>query len=81
MICPHVRVQMISAITKETSKKSVYALGIFLRAMRKVEIYCALGGTVQDGAAKFFNGHFLAKLEKAILKGEKFAEKAKNSRK
>lgn len=77
MICPHVRVQMLSAITKETSKKSVYALGIFLRAMRKVEIYCALGGTVQDGAAKFFNGHFLAKLEKAIAKGEKYAEKAK----
>ena len=76
MICPHVRLQMLSLITKETSKKSVYALGIFLRAMRKVEIYCALGGKVQDGAAKFFNGLFLVKMEKAIAKGEKNALKA-----
>lgn len=73
---------MLSVITRESDRvRNPWALGIFLKAFRRVEIYCGLGGTVQAGAGKFFNGKLLAKLEKAILKGEKFAEKAKNSRK
>ena len=79
MICPHVRLQMLSAITKESDKarNPLFALGIMLRGLRQVEVYCRLGGAVEIAVTKFFNGKLLAKLEKSIIKGQKNADKAK----
>jgi hypothetical protein len=75
---PHIRLQMLSVITKESDKarNPLFALGIMLRGLRQVDVYCRLGGTVETAVAKFFNGKLLAKLEKAISKGDKNALKA-----
>jgi len=82
MICPHVRLQMLSVITKESdkAKNPLFALGIMLRGLRQVDVYCRLGGTVEIAVTKFFNGKLLAKLEKSIIKGQKNADKAKAGR-
>ena len=72
----HVRLQLVSCLTREAEKRSVYALGIFLRGLRQVEIYCALGGTVEKAVSKFFNGDLLGRLIKAIVKGQKNATAA-----
>lgn len=74
---PHVRLQLISCLTREAEKKNVYALGIFLRGLRQVEIYCALGGTVEKAVAQFFNGDLLGRLMKALAKGQKNATAAR----
>jgi hypothetical protein len=75
----HVRLQLVSAITKESEKarNPICALGIMLRGLRQVDVYCRLGGTVEKAVSKFFNGHLLLKLRKAIIKGQKNADKAK----
>lgn len=74
---PHVRLQLVTCLTKEAEKKNVYALGIFLRCIRRVEIYCALGGTVEKAVSKFFSGELLGRLMKAIVKGQKNATAAR----
>jgi hypothetical protein len=74
----HVRLQLVSVITKESEKarNPICALGIMLRGLRRVDVYCRLGGTVEKAVTKFFNGSLLVKLQKAIVKGWKNAFKA-----
>lgn len=78
----HIRLQLISVITKESERSTnpICALGIMLRGLRQVDVYCRLGGKVEAAVSKFFRGKLLAKLQKAIVKGEKFAANAEQKR-